>query len=281
MVETEKRMTADQALHHPWIYSMAASSSLKNLHGSISQNWFKQSTSRLGSAQSERPRSHNSSKSNRTWKSLSSGKHNKQNQSLFSDQGQAQSKVKSGKVETLPSMAEGVVQRQNNASKPSKPKGKLTARQVVEELYSVITDQAETRRTTKGNKQHPNGTGPTASSLDGVYAAGFTGKFSITEPNGIGTSDKNRNRVKSSDLEKQATACGHVNKRSTCTKVPIGQTRPVLRDNFISSETPHSTNDNESSKIQENICKQRSEAYNCILEPQSMSISRGNKISSA
>ena len=270
-------MTADEALHHSWIYSMAASSSLKNLHGSISQNWFKQSTSRISSAQSDRPRSHHSGKSNRTWKSLASGsKHNKPNESLFSEQRQVQSKVKTKRVDTLPAMAEGVAQRQSNGTKPSKLRGKLTARQVVEELYTVISDQAEAKKSI-ARMEHPNGTGPTTSSLDGIYTAGFGGKLGITEPNAFNTSDKNKNIIRSSDLEKQATLCEHVNKRST--KVPISETRPVLRDNFLFSDTPHNTDDNGSCKIQQNTCS--SEACNYMSEPQSMSISRGNKISSA
>lgn len=32
------RLTADQATHHPWVATMAASSSMRNLHRSISQN---------------------------------------------------------------------------------------------------------------------------------------------------------------------------------------------------------------------------------------------------
>eukprot|EP00066_Takifugu_rubripes_P004704 XP_003968225.1 PREDICTED: serine/threonine-protein kinase H1-like [Takifugu rubripes] len=32
------RLTADQAVHHPWVATMAASSSMRNLHRSISQN---------------------------------------------------------------------------------------------------------------------------------------------------------------------------------------------------------------------------------------------------
>lgn len=59
-------MTADEGLKHPWIASFAASSSFKNLHGSISSNWLK-SSSRLNSAKSNR--SKRSSRSSRSGKS--------------------------------------------------------------------------------------------------------------------------------------------------------------------------------------------------------------------
>ncbi|XP_075936977.1 serine/threonine-protein kinase H1-like [Anarhichas minor] len=42
------RLTADQAIRHPWVVTMAAGSSVKNLHRSISQN-LKQRTSRSSS----------------------------------------------------------------------------------------------------------------------------------------------------------------------------------------------------------------------------------------
>ncbi|KAM9337146.1 serine/threonine-protein kinase H1-like [Symphorus nematophorus] len=48
------RLTADQAIHHPWVVTMAASSSMRNLHRSISQN-LRQRTSRSSSRCPSRP----------------------------------------------------------------------------------------------------------------------------------------------------------------------------------------------------------------------------------
>lgn len=47
------RLTADQAIHHPWVVTMAASSSVRNLHRSISQN-LRQRASRSSSRGSSR-----------------------------------------------------------------------------------------------------------------------------------------------------------------------------------------------------------------------------------
>ncbi|XP_040184705.1 serine/threonine-protein kinase H1 isoform X2 [Rana temporaria] len=67
MVEPSERMTASQALKHPWIVSMAASSSMKNLHRSISQNLLKRASSRCQSTKSAQ--SVRSSRSNKSTKS--------------------------------------------------------------------------------------------------------------------------------------------------------------------------------------------------------------------
>ncbi|MBN3279145.1 KPSH1 kinase, partial [Polyodon spathula] len=66
-VDPNERMTAGQALKHPWIVTMAASSSLKNLHRSISQNLLKRASSRCQSTKSaQSTRSSRSTKSNKS-----------------------------------------------------------------------------------------------------------------------------------------------------------------------------------------------------------------------
>ncbi|KFZ68844.1 Serine/threonine-protein kinase H1 [Podiceps cristatus] len=55
-VDPSDRMTALQALKHPWVVSMAASSSMKNLHRSISQNLLKRASRSTKSNKSRRVR---------------------------------------------------------------------------------------------------------------------------------------------------------------------------------------------------------------------------------
>ncbi|NXH45872.1 KPSH1 kinase, partial [Dicaeum eximium] len=66
-VDPSDRMTALQALKHPWVVSMAASSSMKNLHRSISQNLLKRASSRCQSTKSaQSTRSSRSTRSNKS-----------------------------------------------------------------------------------------------------------------------------------------------------------------------------------------------------------------------
>ncbi|KAG2470209.1 serine/threonine-protein kinase H1 homolog [Polypterus senegalus] len=66
-VDPNERMSASQAIKHPWIVTMAASSSMKNLHRSISQNLLKRASSRCQSTKSaQSTRSSRSTKSNKS-----------------------------------------------------------------------------------------------------------------------------------------------------------------------------------------------------------------------
>ncbi|KAM3929159.1 serine/threonine-protein kinase H2 [Leptodactylus fuscus] len=65
-VDCRDRLSASDAIQHPWIKTMAASSSMKNLHRSISQNLRRRVSSRCQSTNSEQSmRSGNSNKSRR------------------------------------------------------------------------------------------------------------------------------------------------------------------------------------------------------------------------
>ncbi|XP_040288382.1 serine/threonine-protein kinase H2 [Bufo bufo] len=65
-VDAKDRLSASDAIQHPWIKTMAASSSMKNLHRSISQNLRRRVSSRCQSTMSEQSmKSGNSNKSRR------------------------------------------------------------------------------------------------------------------------------------------------------------------------------------------------------------------------
>lgn len=65
-VDPSERLSAGQALKHPWIISMAASSSMKNLQRCISQNLLKRASSCCHSTKSaQSTRSSRSTKSNK------------------------------------------------------------------------------------------------------------------------------------------------------------------------------------------------------------------------
>lgn len=125
VLDPDKRMTAEEGLRHPWITSCASSSSLKNLHGSISQNWRK-SSSRLNSARSNR-----SQKSNRSGKSGRSALSLKYTNNITVPQD----------VSLISALANAQAQ-EDKQSKPSALKEsnvKLT-KQLVEKLHSVINE---------------------------------------------------------------------------------------------------------------------------------------------
>ena len=76
IISPPERMRADEAVKHPWIVSMAASSSNKNLHRTISHNLLQR--------QSTRSRA-NSTKSAKSSRSTKSNKSNKSGRSLHSE----------------------------------------------------------------------------------------------------------------------------------------------------------------------------------------------------
>lgn len=100
VVDPCKRMTAEQALRDPWIALSVASSNLKDLHRSFSQNWLK-SSSRLNSAKSNasqnwvkngsRLSSANSNASQNSTRSLRSGRSKRKNSSTVPQETTVQS----------------------------------------------------------------------------------------------------------------------------------------------------------------------------------------------
>lgn len=65
ILEAGHRMSAGQALDHPWVITMAAASSMKNLQRVISRNLMRRASPHSespGSAQSSRSRSYHKSK---------------------------------------------------------------------------------------------------------------------------------------------------------------------------------------------------------------------------
>jgi len=71
VLDANERMTAAQAMKHPWLTSNAAGSSNKNLHRTISNNLLhRQQSTRANSTKSNK--SNRSSKSNRSNRSLRS-----------------------------------------------------------------------------------------------------------------------------------------------------------------------------------------------------------------
>ena len=76
VLDANQRLTAAQALKHPWLVTNAAGSSTKNLHRTISQNLLQRnSTYSRG----------NSSKSAKSTRSTKSNKSNKSGRSLRSE----------------------------------------------------------------------------------------------------------------------------------------------------------------------------------------------------
>lgn len=130
LLEPEKRMTAEEGLKHPWITSLKASSTFKNLHGSFCSNWLKSSTSRLNSAKSNR--SKRSSKSSRSGKSVLS-KHRSSAPSKISDCSERHSTTSTAGA----TAAKGLP----DSSKLKSSHLKLT-RQLVEKLQSVAKEES-------------------------------------------------------------------------------------------------------------------------------------------
>lgn len=242
---------------------MAASSSLKNLHESISQNWFKQSTSRINSAQSDK-----SQRSNRTRKS--SGKNSKYYPDPISENGQllpGHLKVKTKKAETHQSSATGVEIKQTENPKYSKQRPKVTVKEVFEKVHANLRESKASGRMSHTNYPSSN----PGSSLDNLY-----GTFDSTDQYLLYTTGKNKYKYRSLSSELE-------NKRSA--KVPdeevtkLSAVNAVVQDNFMLKDSPKNTKE-DIIGVQESSCEKTLGECSYISEPSSMTISRGNKVSS-
>ncbi|XP_071342016.1 serine/threonine-protein kinase H1-like [Trachinotus anak] len=80
VLDSATRLTADQAIHHSWVVTMAASSSVRNLHRSISQN-LRQRASRSSSRCASSTASSSDANSGDLGKLMSLEKEKKQNRS--------------------------------------------------------------------------------------------------------------------------------------------------------------------------------------------------------
>ena len=250
MVDPEKRMTAEQALSHLWVSSMAASSSLKNLHEPISQNLFKQSTSRMSSAQSSSKYSLPERSTNKLYKPCESSASSNQSEHW-------QFRVKNRRIETHQSIESEI------NMKYLKQKPKLTAKQVVQELHTALCES----KAGSANRRliQPNGAAHLSSSIDNLYSADrLSGKLNVTEQLVAGERDF---KCKLSELESKRSIA------PVCPSVKWSE-RLVLRDNFLSLDTPNHT-------MKDMMSNQNSSCEQGLVEPQSMIISRGTKVSSA
>ena len=128
-LDPDVRMTAEEGLRHPWITSYASSSSHKNLHRSISQNWLKSSSrSRINSARSNS--SQRSNKSGKSGRSVLSLKRS-------SNTTVPQDAVLISSLSNAP--AQENKQNASNSSGTRESNIKLT-KQLVEKLHSVINE---------------------------------------------------------------------------------------------------------------------------------------------
>ena len=137
-------MTAEDGLRHPWITSCASSSSHKNLHRSVSQNWLKSSSrSRINSARSNS--SQRSNKSGKSGRSVLSLKRS-------SNTTVPQDAILISALSNTPAQENN--QNASNSSIARESNVKLT-KQSVEKLHSVINEDDRELQSTENESVPP------------------------------------------------------------------------------------------------------------------------------
>jgi len=229
VVDPGKRMTAEQALQDPWIAFSAASSSLKNLHSSFSENW-RRSASRLNSA-----RSNTSQKSN---KSVKSGR------SVLSLPRRTKGTTvpqKTSLILGLPGVQAQEIKQGGNRSSDLKESNVTLTKQFVAKLHSVIDEDDRELLSSSATECDP-------STLMFTSQTDNNGQQVVKQDIVLGNSHavdsnrktKNTYEVKTIDsIGVQCTASQDV-KEEEVKGIPIPipkdrsqQSRLVMRDNFL------------------------------------------------
>ena len=222
-------MTAEQALQDPWIAFSAASSSLKNLHRSFSENW-RRSTSRLNSA-----RSNTSQKSN---KSVKSGR------SVLSlprrTNGTTVPQETSLILGLTSTQAQEIKQGGNRSSVLKESNVKLT-KQFVEKLHSVIDEDDRELLSSSATECDPSILMFTADG-DSNRQQVVTQDIVLSSSHAVVSNRKTKNpyEVKTIDSKEVQRAASQVVIKEEVKGIPIPipkdrslQSRLVMRDNFL------------------------------------------------
>lgn len=232
VVDPEKRVTAEQALRDPWITSLAASSSSKNLHRSVSQNWLK-STSRLNSARSNT--SQNSNKSAKSGRSVLSLTRRANCTTLPQD---------TSLISALTSVQAQEIKQGGNKSSGARESNVKLTKQLVEKLHSVINeDDRELLSSTLTECEPP---------ILRLTAECETNRRQVVTENAVTsnshTIDSNRKsqnpyEIKTVDSKAVQRAASHNVIEENMTGIPVPAvndrlqlSRLVMRDNFLEQD---------------------------------------------
>ena len=228
-------MTAEQALQDPWIAFSAASSSLKNLHRSFSENW-RRSASRLNSA-----RSNTSQKSN---KSVKSGR------SVLSLPRRTKGSTVPQKTSlTLgpPGVGAQEIRQGGNRSSDLKESNVTLTKKFVEKLHSVIDEDDRELLSSSATECDPSTLMITSeSNSNGQQVVKQDTVLGSSHAVGSNRKTKNTYEVKTIDSVgvQCATSEGVIEEEVKGIPIPIPKdwsqhSRLVMRDNFLEEHRLH------------------------------------------